>query len=241
MTNTFLSRLSPSVLDPDAVSLQSCSTPLLRLPSPEAAAVENDSLGFCEEGEQKPKYFEGWRMGVTLCAATTGTVLMINVVLTVFASIKYGLYDGFGTLQEGSCQTTKDLSLWLHLAINVLSTLLLGASNYCMQCLASPTREEVDIAHGQHVWLDIGIPSVRNLRRIPRNRGVLWWLLASSAIPLHLLWNSAVFSTLSTQDYLVAAASTDLFSITGLNWSALIPGTPVDSDCTLGTFRNASS
>lgn len=167
---------------------------------------------------------------------------MINVVFTVFASIKYGLHDGFGTLQRGSCRTTKDLSLWLHLAINVLSTLLLGASNYCMQCLASPTREEVDIAHGQHVWLDIGIPSVRNLKKVSLNRSVLWWLLAASAIPLHLLWNSAVFSTLSSQDYFVLAASPNLFSITGLNWSAPVPGAPLaGSNYTLNLFENASS
>lgn len=107
-------------------------------------------------------------MGITLCAATASSVLTINVVLTVFASIKYGLHDGFGTLQECNCHTTKDLSLWLHLAINVLSTLLLGASNYCMQCLTSPTREEIDKAHGQHVWLDFGVPSVRIWEELPR-------------------------------------------------------------------------
>lgn len=188
-------------------------------------------------------------MGVTLCAATTGTVLVINALLTVFASIRYGVHGGLGTIQEGSCRITKDLSLWLHLVINILSTLLLGASNYCMQCLASPTREEVDIAHGQQIWLDIGVPSVRNLRRIAPYRFVLWCLLAASTIPLHLLWNSAVFSTLASQEYIVFAASPALLDVAPgrLNWSAPVPATLYteeivdESNYTLQRFRNASS
>ncbi len=226
--------------DPDAVSLQSCNAPLLEIPESKAAAFNNGFLGRFRDKDQRPKYFQGWRMGITLCAATASSILTVNVVLIVFAFIKYGLHDGLGTLQEGNCHTTKDLSLWLHLAINVLSTLLLGASNYGVQCLTSPTREEIDTAHGQHVWLDIGVPSVRNLGRIALSKTALWYLLAASSIPLHLLWNSAVFSTLSAQDYAVFAASPDLFNVAGLNWSAPIPGVNQE-DYTLGSFLNASS
>ena len=70
-----------------------------------------------------------------------------------------------------------------------------------MQCLSSPTRSEIDKAHGQGVWLDIGVPSVRNLRRLSTTRIVLWYLLAISSIPLHFLYNSAVFSSLCTRQY----------------------------------------
>ena len=108
---------------------------------------------------------------------------------------------GIGTIQLGSCQKTKNVSLWLHLLINILSTALLSASNYCMQCLSSPTREEVDKAHARHIWLDIGVPSVRNLRRISWKRIILWWLLAITSLPLHLLYNSAIFDTLSAHYY----------------------------------------
>lgn len=38
---------------------------------------------------------------------------------------------------------------------------------------------------------------------------ILWWLLALSSIPLHLLYNSTVFSTLSTQEYNVFLVSDD--------------------------------
>lgn len=59
------------------------------------------------------------------------------------------------------------------------------------------------------IWLDIGVPSLRNLRRISTRRVVLWWLLALSSIPLHLLYNSAVFPTLPVQRYQVYIVSND--------------------------------
>lgn len=184
-------------------------------------------------------------MGATLCASTAATVLIINIVLTIWATKKNGTTHGLATIQDGSCQKTKNLSLWLHLAINVLSTMLLAASNYCMQCLSSPTREEVDKAHTRHVWLDIGVPSVRNLGKISRRRTILWWLLAFSGIPLHLLYNSAVFSTLAAQEYGVYAASEEFANGAGLNWSYPITDTPYTNPgnaslITLDYFKNAS-
>ena len=173
-------------------------------------------------------------MGITLCAATATTVFVINLTLTAWALSRCGLTKGgVGIIQEGSCKKTAHLSLWLHLIINLLSTLLLSASNYSMQCLASPTREEVDKAHLQNVWLDIGIPSIKNLNYIARPRIVLWWLLFFSGVPLHLFYNSAVFSTLSSQEYDVYVASPDLGSRETLNWS-----TPVGDHRTLGYFRD---
>ena len=117
--------------------------------------------------------------------------------------------NGLGTLQDGSCKRTAALTLWAHVAINILSTLLLGASNYSMQCLSSPTRSEINKAHGKGVWLDIGVPSVRNLRRLSIARVTLWWLLAISSIPLHLMYNSAVFSTLCTNGYATFLVSSE--------------------------------
>ena len=77
--------------------------------------------------------------------------------------------------------------MWLHLAINVLSTILLSASNYCIQCLSSPTRQEVNKAHANAEWLDIGVPSIRDLRYIGWRRIITWWLLGLNSVPLHLM------------------------------------------------------
>ena len=152
---------------------------------------------------------DGYHFGVLCCAWTSGIVLLLNVVVTIWAGRSFGTRDGIGTLQEGSCKRSSNLSFWIHLIINILSTALLGATNYSMQCLASPTRADVDKAHARGFSLDFGVPSLGNLRYIGRHRMVLWWLLAVSTVPLHLLWNSAVFTSLCTRNYCVRIVPTD--------------------------------
>ena len=171
---------------------------------------------------------EGYHFGVLCCAAVSATVLVINLVLTIWAVLSFGVQHGIGTLQDGSCKRTTTLTFWTHLAINILSTLLLGASNYSMQCLSSPTRSEIDKAHSQGIWLDIGVPSVRNLRRLSTNRIILWWLLAISSIPLHLLYNSAVFSSLCTRRYDFFMVSSEFFD--GGTFEMILGTSPVDLD-----------
>lgn len=168
------------------------------------------------------KHFQGWRMGASLCVVAAGTILLMNIIVVVAASAKNGVSDGLATFQEGSCSKTSSADFWLHLLINVISTVLLAASNYCMQCASAPTREDVDKAHLQHRWLDIGVPSVRNLRNVSGIRLALWWSLALSSIPLHLLYNSTVLSTQISNEYNVYVASPILLSGTALNWSAPI-------------------
>ena len=167
------------------------------------------------------RHFQGWQMGVTLGAITTGVVLVINLSILIWGAAGAGFEGSLRTLQQGSCKKTKDMSLWLHLAINALSTLLLGASNYTMQCLSSPTREEIDAAHRRGKWLDIGIPSLRNLKHISRGKLVLWCLIALSSVPIHLLYNSVVFSTLSAQDFSVFATTVGLVNGRPLNRTLL--------------------
>ena len=152
---------------------------------------------------------KGYHFGVLCCAFVAAVVLIINLILTIWAVSSSGVQNGLGTLQDGSCKRTATLTFWIHLAINILSTLLLGASNYSMQCLSSPTRSEIDKAHGKGVWLDIGVPGVRNLRHLSMARVTLWWLLAISSIPLHLLYNSAVFSTSCSNRYNAYLVSDD--------------------------------
>lgn len=146
-----------------------------------------------------------------LCAFSAGFAFFINLALIIWTSTK-GVEGGIATIQEGDCNTTKRLDLWLHLGINLLSTLLLGASNYTMQCLSAPTRDEINKAHRQRMSLDIGIASVWNLQRISPRRVILWWLLALSSIPLHLMYNSVVFPTLSTHPYTAAIVSHDFLT-----------------------------
>lgn len=127
----------------------------------------------------------GWKSGVIQFAKCASIVFTINLVITIWGSVSYKKDKGL--LLQGDCERVKRLNSGLHILINILSTILLSGSNYCMQCLSAPTRREVDKAHASQRWLDIGIPSVRNLRYISRWRLALWLLLGASSVPLHLL------------------------------------------------------
>lgn len=138
----------------------------------------------------RQRNLQGWRFGVFSGAWLACAVLIANTSIAASAVAKQRGQvnrDAQITLFEGDCERVRRLNIGAHAIINILSTLLLGASNYSMQCLSAPTRTEVNAAHAKRKWLDIGIPSVRNLGRISGRRALLWVLLASSSLPLHLL------------------------------------------------------
>ena len=100
-TDIILSRLNPSVPNTD-------STPLPRSSEPKGAAPYSDDPDeIREEENQGPGHFEGWRMSVTICMATTGTVLMINLVLAVFEYTIYGLSGVLGPFMKGAAKGPK--------------------------------------------------------------------------------------------------------------------------------------
>lgn len=133
------------------------------------------------------KLWHGWEIGARVGILAVSAVLVMNTSVTLWALNNFGVSAGIGTLQTGPCGTIKRVGMWLHIAINVVSTTLLGASNYYMQCLCSPTRDEVDKSHSDRKWLDVGVQSVRNLRSVGRWRTILWSGLAMTSIPLHIM------------------------------------------------------
>lgn len=138
----------------------------------------------------RQRNLQGWRFGIFSGALFACAVLIVNTSIAASAVARQrgqASEDAQITLFEGDCERVRRLNIGAHAMINILSTILLGASNYAMQCLSAPTRTEIDIAHGKRKWLDIGIPSVRNLGRISKRRALLWLLLVSSSLPLHLL------------------------------------------------------
>ena len=138
----------------------------------------------------KPVWYTGWHTGVLACATCVVVVLLINVSLAIYAAThpEYKMEGGVRTLYSGSCDKSTKIGLWLHLGINALSTLLLSGSNYTQQCLAAPTRSEIDAAHVRRRWMDIGVPSIRNLFRIKLERAMLWIAIGITSIPLHFLY-----------------------------------------------------
>jgi len=138
---------------------------------------------------RKPIWYTGWHTGVVACATSVVTVLLVNVCFTIYAATnpEHKMERGVGTLYSGSCETSKTIGQVLHFGINALSTLLLSGSNYTQQCLVAPTRSEIDAAHSKRRWMDIGVPSIRNLFRIGLQRRILWIAIGITSVPLHLL------------------------------------------------------
>lgn len=130
---------------------------------------------------------KGWRQVILAGSITAAIALAINSGVLGWTRTHHDLNHGIATTFTGSCKTAKRIKLWSHLGINVLGTLLLAASNSCMQCLVAPTRKEVDRAHVKRRWLDIGPHTCRNLGSIGKARLLLWMLLALSSLPLHLV------------------------------------------------------
>jgi hypothetical protein len=144
-----------------------------------------------KEPSWRIKKMTGWRFGVISCAASSVLVFSINMSLLIWAETRSGSMsstnDGKKPLYDGDCEAVRKLNIGAHLLINVLSTLLLGASNYCMQCMSAPTRKEVDEAHSNGSFVDIGVQSLRNMNKISKKRKRLYLFLGLSSLPLHLL------------------------------------------------------
>ena len=130
---------------------------------------------------------QGWRASVFYSAIGIAIVFLINLCVTIWALAAHDSDHGHALLYEGSCSTTKQLNTGIHFVINAFSSVMLAGTNYAMQCLSAPTRDEIDRAHAQNKWMDVGVPSVRNLRFIAKKRKWLWIILGLSSIPLHLL------------------------------------------------------
>ncbi|KAK4909791.1 hypothetical protein LTR49_021460 [Elasticomyces elasticus] len=190
----------------------------------------------------KRRKLQGWKFGVTCSAWTAFSVLILNLILTIIAAAKFGSIEGVGTALEGSCDSVNSWTTWLHILINALSSILLSASNYTMQCLCSPTRKEIDEAHAKGDWMDIGVASVRNIWRIRWSRRIVWWCLALSSVPIHLLYNSAIFKTLDANEYTMAIVNPD-FLTGGSDFNTLYEtnygyNTSIDSLSTLSYMQS---
>lgn len=131
----------------------------------------------------------GWRAGVILNAVTGAVVLLPTVVFFVTSLSRRQGQGGDTRLLEGSCELIQRLDFGLHAAINFFVVALLMGANYSYQVLTSPTRVEVDMAHARKRWLDIGIPSLRNLGFISKRRAVLAMPLIVAAVVTPVMYD----------------------------------------------------
>ena len=181
------------------MTVQEQNTPLIQADRPSTddgprfATLEHLSPWFPEADPYHPKSqtFRAWRSKRRIvlngCSIIAVLVLILNIAATVYCRKNFSPIGYLGQIYRGDCVKTHRLSLALHVVINVLSTALLAASNLCMQLLAAPTRREVNEAHRKHFWLDIGVPSLRNVWYISRRRKIALVALAVSSVPLHFV------------------------------------------------------
>ncbi|RDW74212.1 hypothetical protein BP5796_07654 [Coleophoma crateriformis] len=222
-----LTRLSPPELESD-VSFMSADNPDLivknRMTSASEIVEEDQTLPskidvrrsiFSSPRVQKFGKF-GWfrgpqsRTGVQVGLGISVFVFTINLLLLLVGAIrKPGYKAGIGTLHRGTSDSMSKLSTAYHILINIMSTGLLTSSSYCMQLLCAPRREDIDAAHAQGNYIDIGILSFRNLK-----------------------YNSAVFEVTAGQNYainfvdcrnttLVQILSSSMIKLENSRWKSL--------------------
>lgn len=138
---------------------------------------------------------QGWRRAAILNTIGVFVFTALAIGLLSWSSSRSGGVEANFIFFKGACSTGNSLNLWLHLLLNVFSTGVLASSNFFMQVLSSPSRSEVDAAHKKRVALEIGVPSFKNLFSVSKFKMIAWFLFFGSSIPIHLFFNSAIFST----------------------------------------------
>ncbi|KAF6802448.1 hypothetical protein CSOJ01_11575 [Colletotrichum sojae] len=156
-----------------------------------------------------------WRRGAFFSAMAAFFTFTINLSFILWATSNRAqtLDRGIGTISEGTCPKIKQWNTTVHITINIISTILLAGSDYCMQCLIAPTRLEVDEAHSRLKSLEIGVPSIRNFWNITFKRKILWPLLSISSFPLHLLYDIIYFCSLSFNEYAVYTVNAQFLEV----------------------------
>ncbi|KAL9116930.1 MAG: hypothetical protein Q9187_006539 [Circinaria calcarea] len=130
-----------------------------------------------------------------------------NIGATIWLPIAYPPNSlGVGTFTYGSCKNASYNNSVLHIALNIVSSLFLGAGNYCMQILAAPSREEIEQAHAKKTSLEIGVLSVKNM-----------WHMSEKG------WNSVIFTSLPFAAVPRAVVTNDFLIAGENNWTASDP------------------
>ena len=151
----------------------------------------------------------GWRKIAVINVFWLIAATVVLVGLVIAGSVAAGGVSKSLVFYTGKCRGADvyRLNTGLHLLLNVFSTAVLASSNFFIQILNAPTRAEVDAAHGKGLFMDIGVAALRNAYHVSRFKCRMWVLLLLSSVPMHLLFNAAVFEVDSRETgYFLAIA-----------------------------------
>ena len=139
--------------------------------------------------------FAGWRRVALINASVLAVVSVVFLGFFVAAVVHTGGLQRTLIFFTGDCDAANGMDIGLHLLLNAFSTAILASSNFFMQVLNAPSRHEIDVAHKAGKFLHIGVASLRNAFGVAQWKTWAWMLLALSSVPIHLLFNSAIFVT----------------------------------------------
>ncbi|PHH50231.1 hypothetical protein CFIMG_005867RA [Ceratocystis fimbriata CBS 114723] len=154
----------------------------------------------------------GWRATLLLNLGVTFTILMLLVAVFIAVITRTNSLTKRDALFTGACENVENIGYGLHVVTSAMTIAILAIGNYTFQVLSSPTRAEVVAAHEKKWWLDIGIPSVRNLGYISSGRVVIIVSLLLSVFTAQVLYKSILFVAHSSAGYGMALVSESYLS-----------------------------
>ncbi|ORY68683.1 uncharacterized protein BCR38DRAFT_464055 [Pseudomassariella vexata] len=146
------------------------------------------------------RFLEGWRAGVVFNILLSTLIFLVALVCFAVAVSKAKSISEIAIF-TGSCSMTSNINIGTHIVINVCAIVLLAGANYIFQVLSSPTRLEVVAAHKNKRWLDVGIPSIRNLLQVSGFRSSLAIVVILVAVATHVIYNAVISTSRTGLDY----------------------------------------
>ncbi|KAM0424611.1 hypothetical protein ACHAPT_010137 [Fusarium lateritium] len=137
----------------------------------------------------------GWRGGVAANVLLALLILVAAIICLALAAAKGHISTNVSSLMEGNSTQVEGIGRGILAVVNVFAIILVAGANYVFQILSSPTRAEVDSAHENRKWLDIGIPSLRNLSLISPTRATLSSVILVLAVSSQVIYNGLIITS----------------------------------------------
>ncbi|KAI1487521.1 hypothetical protein F5X96DRAFT_672587 [Biscogniauxia mediterranea] len=169
------------------------------------------------------RHFTGWRGGVVFNTLLAFIILVVGIICLILVITRTKLISGESAIYSGNCTTANNINIGIHVVINVLTIAILSGANHVFQVLSSPTKQEVSAAHENKWWLDIGVPSLRNLIHISGFRVALGVVVLLIAVVTQVIYNAIIYTSRDAQQTCnVIVSGTILGVVALLNLSSVI-------------------
>ncbi|KAI0473140.1 hypothetical protein GGR56DRAFT_698130 [Xylariaceae sp. FL0804] len=166
--------------------------------------------------EGSRKHLIGWRGGILSNIFLSVLTLVVGIICLILVLTRTNASSGGTAIYSGSCTKANHVNIGIHAVINVFTVALLAGANYAFQVLSSPTRPELSEAHDKKRWLDIGIPSLRNLTHISPYRAVIATVVVLGAVATQVIYNAVIYTSSSTSQTCTVYANGLLLGIAAL-------------------------